>query len=33
LKQIIGEQQIQMINQSAIIELAEEKLGKGFEKK
>ena len=33
LKQIIGEQQILIINQSAIIELAEGKLGKGFEKK
>jgi len=33
LKQIIGDQQIQIITQSSIIELAEQKLGKGFEKK
>ena len=33
LKQIIGDQQIKLITQSSIIELAEQKLGKGFEKK
>jgi transposase-like protein len=33
LKQIIGEQQIKLITQSSIIELAEQKLGKDFEKK
>ena len=33
LKQIIGEQQIKIIAQDSIIELAEQKLGKDFEKK
>ena len=33
LKQIIGDQQIKLITQSSIIELAEQQLGKGFEKK
>ena len=33
LKQIIGDQQVKLITQSSIIELAEQKLGKGFEKK
>jgi len=33
LKQIIGDQQIEIIKKSSIIELAEQKLGKGFEKK
>lgn len=33
LKQIIADQQIQIISQCSIIELAEEKLGTGFEKK
>ena len=33
LKKIIGNQQIEIINQSAIIKLAEIKLGEGFEKK
>lgn len=33
LKEIIGSQQIEIINQSGIIELAERRLGNGFEKK
>lgn len=33
LKQIIANQHIELISQTATIELAEQKLGKGFEKK
>ena len=33
LKQIIGEQQIQLINQDGIIKLAKQRLGNDFEKK
>ena len=33
LKEIIGEQQVHIINQKGIIRLAERRLGNGFEKK
>lgn len=33
LKELIGEQQVKIVAQQALIELAKEKLGKDFEKK
>lgn len=33
LKELIGEQQVMIVTQQALIELAKEKLGKDFEKK